>query len=163
MSTLQLPTEKGGMGAPNFRAYYCAGQLQWPTYWLAGRHKYETGLTMEQLQAGELNRLLLTREYPGRDCPLLLGTARRVQINCLSYIKARIHFSPAIPLCGLPIGRDSIRPTELLLWEDSNLSTVGDLFENNVLIDFCTLTDDMGLHVGQFLTYGRILNSLLSL
>ena len=80
---MQLPTTNGGLGAPNFRAYYMVSQLQWVAYRLAGRHLWETGLTMEQLSRGELSRLLLVARLPTRDLPLLIQIACRVMRSCV--------------------------------------------------------------------------------
>ena len=118
LTVLRLPTSQGGLGAPDFKAYYFAGQLQWVAYWLAGRHYAETGLSRGPIRSGELNRLLLSKDLQNWDCPLLMGTAR------------------ANPICGLPTKTDAIRLKDLTTWVDTNITTVGDLLDNGELLVF---------------------------
>ena len=155
LSTLQLPTSAGGFGAPNFRAYYYAGQLQWVTYWLAGRHLDETGLTPVQLNKGELNRLLLEKSLPNGGLPLLMRTARTTLNRCLSYTRETLPYAPVIPLLGLPVPTGVLGHRELEPWGESGIVTVGDLFSGAELLDFSALMEQCDLHPLQFLTYRK--------
>lgn len=43
---LQLSTNNGGLGAPDFQAYCHACQLQWLTYWIVGKNLHEIDPTI---------------------------------------------------------------------------------------------------------------------
>lgn len=87
LQKLQLTSQEGGLGAPDFKAYYYSGQLQWLSYWTAGRNLQEIGYTPADINRGELHTLLLPKAVNPRRSPPLLQTALRCWKKALTYTR----------------------------------------------------------------------------
>lgn len=54
---LQFDTKDGGLGVPDYKAYYLASQLQWLLYWTAGKNLQEIGYTSSDIDRGRLHSI----------------------------------------------------------------------------------------------------------
>lgn len=100
LSKLQLPTTKGGMGAPSFESYFLAAQLQWVSYWTANRHWEETRTPQGRIPTPEIARLLLPGVKPKRTYSLQVCTAQRCMRKVHRMSPVTPPYSPKLPLVG---------------------------------------------------------------
>ncbi|KAJ1142323.1 hypothetical protein NDU88_008649 [Pleurodeles waltl] len=99
---LQMTAEQGGMGAPDFKAYFIAGQLQRMAYWLAGRNLHEIELTQSIIDRGRLHCLICPGFRTPEGLPLLLRVALQYWTLTLRYNTDTIPYASNIPLLELP-------------------------------------------------------------
>lgn len=130
LQKLQLESHKGGLGVPDFRAYYYACQLQWLSFWTAGKNLQEIGNTSRDLDRGTLHSLILPQAKIPLEGPPLLKTALQCWKKALLYTSAVTPYSTNIPLLGIfpppGVGSQGLgsTPGQRQVWRMSGFSLV---------------------------------------
>lgn len=156
LSKLQLETHRGGLGAPDFKAYYYSGQFQWLSFWLAGRNLQEIGYTSTQLHQGTLHRLLLPGKNPKVTGPPLLQLAIRCWKGALTYTKSAVPYAPNIPLLGISTPQGRMTRTRLQLWEEKGITEVGTFFQDGMLMDHETFRQFTDAPARLYMTHAAV-------
>ena len=67
-----------------------------------------------------------------------------------------ILYAPAIPLQSIHTFRRGLSRRAQEIWENSDIQSIGDLFQEGTLIPFDTLVEQCGLHARQFLVHRKL-------
>lgn len=137
---LQLTPLEGGLGAPDFKAYYLSAQLQWLSYWAAGRNLQEIGYTSANITRGELHTLILPKAVIPENSPSLLRTALRCWKKALIYTCGTVPYSKNIPLIGIPTPNRTITKARIREWEETGIDEIGLFFADGTLMEHALFT-----------------------
>lgn len=134
LQKLQLPPTEGGLGAPDFKAYYLSAQIQWLSYWTASSNRHEIGFTSTHINRGDLHTLLLPKaRIPMDGAPLLL-IALRCWKSAIKYTRKCLPYAGNIPLIGIPTPDGRLTTARLNAWHEAGVDRVGSFFEEGTLL-----------------------------
>lgn len=115
LQKLQLESNHGGLGVPDFKAYYYACQLEWLLFWTAEKNPQEIWFTQREIAPYIALRPLRVSSmlYKCYDWlhsqgqnpynkPPLLRTALQCWKKALAYTSTVTPYSANIPLLGIP-------------------------------------------------------------
>lgn len=134
LSKLPLTLHHRGLGAPDFKAYCYASQLQWLAYWIVGKNLQELAMTQTSWENGTLHKLLLPGVRAPPNPTHLLKIALGYWKKAIRYNKRLPEYAPNIPLLGIPLQTGVLTTRRLGSWEEEGVRSVDDFFVDGELL-----------------------------
>lgn len=127
-------TSRGGLSLPNMEQYYLAAQLQWVARWLGACHLEDTATQVPGLTHSQV----VTLFHPGRKgrvpTKLLVWVVYQCH-RCSLRIKNQVFpYAPSLPILGTPRRCGAVASTELTHWEEVDVHTLSDLYNDGQLM-----------------------------
>lgn len=158
LKKLQINTREGGLGAPDFRAYYYACQVQWLSYWTEGRNLQEIDYSIRHIEQGTLHTLLLPHSKLPPGLPYLLRTALHCWGKALRYTSRSGRYADNIPLVGIPLAFGRLTQRALEPWTDAGVESIGALFSDGTLLEHDTFKRITGAPTTLYVTHAALLH-----
>uniref|UniRef100_A0A8C5HQA3 Reverse transcriptase domain-containing protein n=1 Tax=Gouania willdenowi TaxID=441366 RepID=A0A8C5HQA3_GOUWI len=165
LSTLQKNKDEGGLEAPNFMHYYLANQILYLTEWLNPKEYYNTWLEIEQLDCKHIKLSdlpFITATLKHHNCfknPLIASTLI-AWWKALDITNGQLKTSILSPIWHNPDFKNKKTPLYLKTWEESGITHLQDLFENDKIRSYNNLTQAFDINKSNFLQYLQVTETI---
>uniref|UniRef100_A0A8C5GQH1 Reverse transcriptase zinc-binding domain-containing protein n=1 Tax=Gouania willdenowi TaxID=441366 RepID=A0A8C5GQH1_GOUWI len=165
LSTLQKNKDEGGLEAPNFMHYYLANQILYLTEWLNPKEYYNTWLEIEQLDCKHIKLSdlpFITATLKHHNCfknPLIASTLT-AWWKALDITNGQLKTSILSPIWHNPDFKNKKTPLYLKTWEESGITHLQDLFENDKIRSYNNLTQAFDINKSNFLQYLQVTETI---